>query len=230
MAKGAARLELAFPCAPSLPLAAHEANREAKVKAEPGIPPEYWHDLSRLPGYEAMRSAARGVSPKEENMVTAEKVDLKQEILGWVDEQLSMGDSLDDAAGTVAARIVREGHAEAAISEFGTMMVRDFWRQHNRNERRSAALPGERRVDAEALRESMLESLYKIGDEWVRLGDCDASACREAQRWFAKQAEGSLREAYMFGKLADTLKKGQVVRSRFDDEQLRGLLQSFRLE
>jgi len=158
------------------------------------------------------------------------ETDLRTDILEWLDGAFGETSDLATAATQVAERVVREGHADAFVRELGPEVLAFWWRHGNATQRRSAASPGQRRVDVEAVRESMLESLYNIGGDWVRLGDCDSAMCRTAQKWFAKQAEGNMREAFMFSKLADGLKGSKTVRAVFDDDQVRGFLQAFRME
>ena len=158
------------------------------------------------------------------------ETDIRQDILEWLDAAFAESNNLSEAAVKVAERIVKEGHSEAFVREFGPELLTFSWRHRNAANRRDAASPGERRVDLGTVRESILESLYKVGDEWVRLGDCDQAMCRGAQKWFQKQAEGNMREAFMFSKLADGLKGAKTVRAVFNNEQVRGFLQDFRME
>jgi len=164
-------------------------------------------------------------------MVVATETDLRADILEWMDAAFGETSDLATAAARVADRVVKEGHADAFVRELGPEVLTYWWRHGNQASRRTAASPGERRVDVEAVRESLLEQLYKIGDEWVRRGDCNKAMCRQAQKFFHGQAEGNMREAYTWSKLADGLKgDDQLVRAVFSDEQIRGFLAGFRLE
>jgi hypothetical protein len=158
------------------------------------------------------------------------EAELKLDVLEWLDSAFTESGDLSTAAIMVADRIVKEHLSDAFVREFGPEVLAFWWRKGNRNERDMAMRPGMRRVDVEAVRESPLEQLEKIGDRWVRVGDCNQEMCRELQRWYHRQGIGNLRKAYMFSKLADRLQGDKIVRETFSDDDLRNFLAEFRME
>ena len=168
-------------------------------------------------------------------MVIQDK-ELRQDLLGWMDEALWQHETIQAAAAAVVDRVIAEGALETFVREFGPGAVEALWWENNRKQREAAmapGTPGPRKMQVESLKQqaSALEVLYPLGDgRAFRLGDMGIEECRLLQRRFHKSAEGHLREAYMFSKLADGLKKGQLVREKFTGDQVRGLLAAFRLE
>ena len=163
-------------------------------------------------------------------MVIELAVDLKNDILERLEGRLAAGESLDEAVLVVHGAIISEGLSERFVKEFGAQAIRDLWRCTNRQVR--SQVLGIRRHDPAIMAEgeSLFDAIYKIGDDWVRLGDCTKSLCEEAARFFRGQAYGNMREAYMMTQLAAKLRGEQTVRSRFTEDAVRTILEGFKLE
>jgi hypothetical protein len=163
--------------------------------------------------------------------LVAEVADLKNDILERLEDRLAAGESLDDAVAAVHGAIINEGQSERFVREFGPQAIRDLWRCVNRQSRGQAMSAGARRHDPGALveEESLFDAIYKIGDDWVRLGDCTKGMCEDAAGFFKGQAYGNMREAYMFTHLAAKLRGQQTVRTRFSEDGVRAILQEFKL-
>jgi hypothetical protein len=157
--------------------------------------------------------------------------DLRADILERLEAHLERGESLDAAVAAVHRQIIDQGESDLFVREFGLQTIRDLWRYSNRQSRGQAFAAGTRRHDPSRLAEddSLFEVIYKIGDDWVRLGDCTRAMCESGAALFRAQAAGNMREAWLFSHLAAKLRGAQTVRSRFTEEAVRAILQGFKL-
>jgi hypothetical protein len=157
--------------------------------------------------------------------------DFKNDILERLEDRLAAGESLDDVVVAVHTAIINEGQSERFVREFGIGAIRDLWRCANRQARGQAFSFGARRHDPGVMiqEDSLFNAIYKIGDEWVRLGECTKAMCEEAVGFFKGQAYGNMREAHMFTQLAAKLRGKQTVRSHFTEDGVRAILQEFKL-
>jgi hypothetical protein len=89
-----------------------------------------------------------------------------------------------------------------------------------------ATAPGTRLVDLEQLTTSaaLLESLFHVDGNWIRLGDLDRRRCRVLQLEYEAMANAARTRALAFGLLVAGLDEGQTVRSRWTVEQLEDLV------
>lgn len=155
------------------------------------------------------------------------EVSLQQRIIEWVEEQIGMGDEHSDAFEVTAERIVCEGFSEDFVREFSKSVVRDLYQSRNRQHRK-AALEGHRRVDIEQLQsdESLLDTIWYVDGEAVRLGDFTKGICQKAQGEFSKKARAIIQDVNFLDRLNHGLKGKATVRSAFTDDQLRALWES----
>jgi hypothetical protein len=88
------------------------------------------------------------------------------------------------------------------------------------------APPGTRRVDVEQLASAaaLLESLFEVDGNWIRLGDLDRRRCRVLQLEYEAVADDARARAVAFGRLTAGLVDGQTVRERWTPEQLEDLV------
>ncbi|HUV73843.1 MAG TPA: hypothetical protein VMW79_06015 [Anaerolineae bacterium] len=165
-------------------------------------------------------------------MVIELAIDLKDDILKRLEGRLAAGESLDEAVLVVHGAITSEGLSERFVKEFGAQAIRDLWRYSNRQARSQAFSIGDRRHDPAIMAEgeSLFDAIYKIGDDWIRLGECTKGMCKEAASFFRGQAYGNMREAYMMTQLAAKLRGEQTVRSHFTEDDVRTILEGFKLE
>ena len=166
-------------------------------------------------------------------MVVA-KTEISTTISEWLDQEMAQNDGfLPKAAEAVAVRVVREGRAEELVREHGTWIMSELWQGNASMERAQARKNGNRKADPDELGKegtSLLDTQYNVDGQYMTLGDMQKDHCRIVQKAYTKRAEGALRESHMFSRIADNLKKGETVRSRFTDDQVRSLLQEFRVE
>jgi len=165
-------------------------------------------------------------------MVAEPISDYRNEILERLEDRLAEGESLDNAVAAVYGLVISNGESECFVREFGAQAIRDLWRCANRQSRGQILSIGTRRHDLSSMteEETLLDALYKIGDDWVCLGDCTKPMCEGAAGFFKRQAYGNMREAFMFERLAAKLKGAQIVRTRFSEDQIMAILEEFKLE
>lgn len=87
------------------------------------------------------------------------------------------------------------------------------------------AQQGERRVNVALLHrpEALLETRWKIGGQWYMLGDLDCGKCRHIAALFGQLAAGNAQKDRFLRAVADQLADGQIVRQRFEEDELRRL-------
>ena len=158
------------------------------------------------------------------------EVSLQQRIIGWVEEQIGMGDEHKDAFEVTPERIVREDFSEDFVRQFSKTVVRELYQSRNRQHRR-AALDGQRRVDNEQLQsdESLLDTIWYVDGEAVRLGDFNKSVCSKAKAELSKHARAVIQNVNFVDRLDQGLKGKATVGSTFTNDQLRALWESSRV-
>lgn len=67
---------------------------------------------------------------------------------------------------------------------------------------------------------ALVDGLYKIGGQWVRLGDMNKALCHAAFKQYRASAMSDEHNARYFRALEEALGEGEVVGQRFDDEKL----------
>ncbi len=164
-------------------------------------------------------------------MVT-ETRSMRADIAEKVEVGIQGGATLEVAAQKALDRVLRNGDYKALLQECGLRWIQDIWRDVNIHSRIEARGNGEARHNTALLNRdgSLLETLHKVGDRYIRLGDMDKRMCREVQGWHSKLAESALRQSHFFSRIADSLKNNQTVASKFSDDQLRSLLTEFKVE
>jgi hypothetical protein len=75
-----------------------------------------------------------------------------------------------------------------------------------------------------ASRHALLQSLFRVGGRWVRLGDLDKQQCRTLQLEYEAAADDARLKAIVFAQLGDGLDEGQTVRQRWTAKQLKHLV------
>ncbi len=162
------------------------------------------------------------------------KTDISEKIGEWIDAEMAKNDGyLPKAAEIVADRVIREGHAEELVREHGTWIMVEVWQAKAHGDRDAAHRDGDRKADPGELGKegtSLLDIQYSVDGRYMTLGDMHKGHLRMVQKASTKRAETALRDSHMFSRLADNLKKGETVRARFTDEQVRSMRQEFHVE
>ena len=155
---------------------------------------------------------------------------LRQLIVEWVDGALGKGAEHPEAFGVAAEQIVKEGHSDAFVREFAATTVRDVY-QTRMGQHRRATLAGKRRVNIEELQgeDSLMDTLWNVGGQTVRLGDFDKVTCQAAKGEFAVKARGLIQDVNFLEQIHQKLKLDQTVSAVFTDDQLRSLWESSRV-
>lgn len=165
--------------------------------------------------------------------------DIKDVICEWVQERIDSGDSESDAARYVLHRLRAEGLMDRVVDRFGPRMIADVWHGYSvapardtmwrvaRGPKPAAPESGARRVDLSLLRDeaSVMEALYQVDGEWVRLGDMVKHQCRTLADRYSQLTENSQRKADFFDQLATKLPKDKSVRVAFSEAQVRAMLE-----
>ncbi len=98
---------------------------------------------------------------------------------------------------------------------------------------RQPGTPGSRRVDVAQLATgtALLDSLFQVAGQWVRLGDLDKSQCRALSLEYralhlerAAAADDARARSLAFRQLAADLGEGQTIRQRWTAKQLKALV------
>ena len=161
---------------------------------------------------------------------TAEEVTLRQRIVEWVEGRIGNGDEQAVAFEGVAEQIVREGHADAFIADFAPSVVREIYQTRVRNQRH-AALGGKRRVDVDLLKdgESIMDTIWYMDGQPVRLGSLTKTTCQKVKGEFASKARGLLQDVSFLDQIQQKLTGKKTVSAVFNDEQLRSIWESSRV-
>jgi len=180
------------------------------------------------------------VTKTEEKIASAERVGvvvlLPDLIIGWVNERLERGDGHPEAFKAVADRIVHEGYSDEFVRKFSFSIVRELYQDRARRQRQQSLggkidEQGHHQQNSTQLQtaEAALDALYWIDGRGIRLGDLNKDLCQRLQREFTVTARAHLQEAAFFGRLAQNLKKDQIVRKKLNDKQVRSLWESCRV-
>jgi hypothetical protein len=155
---------------------------------------------------------------------------LRQLIIEWTDEALGKGGEHNEAFAVAAERIVKEGHSDTFVREFAVTTVREVYQDRIRKDRK-AALTGQRRHDPELLKgdDSLMDTLWHVGGQTIRLGDFDKVTCQAAKGEFAVKARGLIQDVNFLEQIQQKLKLDQTVTTVFTDDQLRSLWESSRV-
>lgn len=173
----------------------------------------------------------------------------RADIISAVQARIEEGAEPNAAFSQVFEDLDARGQLEALARLHGVNLVGDIWRKWNL-ENRPAAVQGrvakpvmpvrmtpvllddEQRAPAstrfnrpvhstEGMRErSMLDALYKINGEWVRLGGMDNAACERMFKQYREAAKADEHNARYFKAMAAKLPDGKIVQDVFTDEML----------
>lgn len=174
------------------------------------------------------------------NEVTRENVSI------WVQTLVDRGVQPDEAFRQVYERLEHAGQLEDLARIHGATLVGMIWRPWNSALRPanvgfefrqitpdsspSPAQPRQRSVTATApppvlpmptlAARSLLDVMYKVGSEWVRLGDMNKVFCHAVFKQYRASALSDEHNARYFRALEEALGDGEVVGQKFDDEKL----------
>jgi hypothetical protein len=136
------------------------------------------------------------------------------------------------AAEQAVRDLCREGHEQALIADVLPALLFKRWEQAeapgasvaSRDARGHQALERghKRRVDLDALKRSgsLMESLFLVGDTWLRIGDMGAAACRRAAGEQKRTALEHARYARFFHAVAERVPAGSTVRAELFESEL----------
>lgn len=170
-----------------------------------------------------------------------DEFDIKDVVCEWVQDRIDGGESEMEASRYALNRLRAEGLMDRVLDRFGDRLVADIWHRFNVSHPRAAMWhvargrpsanpapePGARRVDLSLLRDesSVLEALYQVDGEWVRLGDMVKHQCRTLADRYIQLTENSQRKADFFDQLATKLPKDKSVRVAYSEAQVRAMLE-----
>ncbi len=151
-----------------------------------------------------------------------------------MEEELAANEDLATCERNVLGRVKAAGLGEVLLDTYGPKLIDELWRErdghasdnHEPEQVNHVPTPGIRRVDVEQLatRAALLESLFYVDGNWIRLGDLDRRQCGALQRKYESVADAVRAKALAFAKLVDGLDEGQTVRQRWTAKQLKYLV------
>lgn len=173
----------------------------------------------------------------------------RADIISAVQARIEEGAEPNAAFAQVFEDIAARGQLEALARLHGVNLVGEIWRKWNLENRPAAVqrtvtkpvvplrvtpvlLDDEQRApvstrfsrpvhSTEGMPErSMLDALYKINGEWVRLGGMDSATCERMFKQYREAAKADEHNARYFKAMAAKLTDGQVVQDVFTDEML----------
>ena len=166
---------------------------------------------------------------------TATRVDVKALVLGWVEEYVTAGQSPSVATRNAVQRLKDCGLLDDFLETWALDLISQAWMlqgsyltrrgrpptEHPHVVERTPAVQGERRVPPANAPASLLDAAYQIGDAWVRLGDMRLKEVLDVADTLYLTEKRARRSRKFLGKLGDGLTKGQTIRDRYTEADLR---------
>lgn len=158
---------------------------------------------------------------------TASAITFRGIIIDWITEDMRSGKTLQEAAKSTLARLIKTGYADKVLEVIGHEALADIWRKNQREMRHKASNDGVRRVDTARLREaeSLSECLFEVGGLWIRVGDLSHEDCTALAAEYGSRAAANAKWEKFFNGIASKLEGGQSVKDRFSEADLQVLME-----
>jgi hypothetical protein len=180
---------------------------------------------------------------EQQDQEEQERTLTRADVVARVQEKIDAGETPNAAFSLVFDDIVNERLLEALVALHGADLVGRIWRTWNMANRPAAILrtlarpvqpspvvrPARQPLGpppppvhdlAPLLERPLLNGLWKLGDEWVRLGDMDNGTCHKVFEQYRKAALGKEHYAQFFRALEAGLGDGAKVEDKYDDALL----------
>ena len=161
-------------------------------------------------------------------MVTKGPIPIDDYALDQIQERVAAGVLLKDACQSVLEEVIADDAGLTLLKAIGPQSLAYLWRLRQHGDRQTAP-QGKRRVDGALLKvpDALLDCLFEVGGQWLRLGDMMGVDCRRLGKSYEKLAESNARKSNFFNILADTLEPEQIVSGKYTNATLLTLYKKY---